>query len=375
MTDIFHAEANAPIEIAPLDVAPPAPVKSDWSAMNPGVAQDAKMRGERRGAIEAARAKVEGGWTRPGQLTKAERLAQANSKGDRETSSSKERHAIRGSVQRAMEKVSPGVDRDEARAARSEMRTAVETLRQRYPGRSASDFVKIAKDWDASYKADPVGTREKILEQYASVSPENFRDFKAPEKASGARGSVRQAIQDQKDATDLAPFEKEFGHKLPAVLAELVRHDTALVNDPVGTSARLAANYGSPVTAAQEQAYVQKRAAEQHRTQELATVDSGLRTIIERKLLPGLDDEATLHAIAAALEEMNKKSERTGDRGKDFQRAHAHVMAARTAAKQDDRGSKSISGGPSTSGGPGRDQSGRNRTAVGAAVSRAAGRI
>src|SRR5258708_11193404 len=114
MTNIFHQEANAPVEMALPDVALPSPVKSDWSPTDPAAAKrdgEARTRQERRGAIEAARAKVESDWKRPGHQTKQQRLAQAASKGDRDTGSPKERESTPSSVHRAMEKVS-GVPSD-----------------------------------------------------------------------------------------------------------------------------------------------------------------------------------------------------------------------------------------------------------------------
>lgn len=386
MTDF--AEPVAPVEMALPDVAPPKPVSSDWSGGSDWQrhGEGKAIRDERRGSIAAARAKVEGKYEpstasrlrenrpstataysakvreerrgvieraaakvrerdEPGKsssstqfMTKQERLA-------RETGSEAERRSVRGVVAKAAEKVGAVPTREETLAARAELRKAVETLRQRYPGKTASDFVKIAKDWDAAYKTDPVGTRERILEAYARVSPENTRDFVEPEKAKGARGSVRQAMRDQEDAADLAEFEKEFGSKLPAVLSELVRHDEALRRDPVGTSARLAANYNAPVTPRQEAEYVARQQAEQARQEQARIVHHGLAQIIERKLLPGLDDEKTLHAIADVLE--SKDFKRTGDRGKDLEKAHAIVMANQAKAPADDRGTKSISGAPS----------------------------
>lgn len=371
--DIFHQEANAPIEMALPDVAPPKPVTSDWSAKTPWEGSDgeAKARHDRRGSIAAARAKVEAGWTRPGHLTKAERLAQAETKGDRHTGSLNERNSTRSSVQRAMEKVSSVPSDKELNQPDS--RRDREAFKARYPGVKASELFARSEKWEADFKKDPVGTRERILETYSGVSPQNFKDAVEPEKGHGVRGSVRQAQADQADLADLKPYMDKYGKNFPHILAQLQKFDADMIADPVGVSARLAANYGAPVTAAQQKVYEANRAAEQHRAQDSANVHKALDLIVQHNVLPGFEDEATLSAVADVLE--SKTFQRTGNRLEDLKRAHAHVMQGRAAAKQNDRGSKSISGAPSTSNGTGRDQSGRrNQTAIGAAVSRAAGR-
>lgn len=387
MTDTSYAPA--PFTIAPPAPAAPAPqeyargslvpssspVGSDWSEKRRD--KEATQRQELRSTIKGARTKVEArgeGAERP-HMTKRERLAQAESKGTRLTGSEDERRDTRSTVRKAMEKLGYDdvSDREENVSARGEMRKAVETLEQRYPGRKASDFVKTAKDWEAAYRADPVGTREKILEQYAKVSPENFRDVKESEKAPGARGSVRQAMRDHEMMSDLAQFEKEFGNKLPAVLSELVRHDAALVNDPVGTSARLAANYSAPVTAEQQRAYEAKQAQEAHQRQDSANVHRAIELVIQHNVLPHMDDDAVLNGIADVL--ISPSFKRTGDRLQDLRNAHAAVMA-RKANSAGNRyansgaGNRSINGAPSTSGGPGREAR-ASQTAVGKAVSRA----
>lgn len=365
MTDIFHAEANAPVEMA---IAPeaPRPVSVDWAM--PAVAEDGKRdRADRRAAISkavAARRGEDAPPERKGAISDrraaihraAEKVAARGDaplrRGDgqftktmRDTGSESERASTRGSVAKAMEKVGQVASREETLSGRDEMRKAVETLRQRYPLSKPSAFVRIAKEWDADFKKDPVGTRDKMLELYAKASPDNFRPFEEPEKERGARGSVRQAMRDHADMSDLAEFEKEFGGRLPAVLSELVRHDTAMVNDPAGTSARLAANYGAPVTERQAVAYEQRQHQERARQQDAANVHRALDLIVQHKVLPHMDDEATLNAIATKLAE--KTFKRTGDRLADLKAAHAAVMADRANATSADKGSRSITGGPS----------------------------
>ncbi len=346
MTDIFQVEANAAAAAEPeaSPAALPKPVKSDW--LDASRDMQSKVKAERRGVIEAARDKIEAKYT-----TKAERLSKASE--DRDVASPKERAATLGLVRKAMEKVGyqpqgeKVSDRDASNAGRSEMREAVKALQARYPGKKASEFVKIAKDWEAGFREDPVSMREKLLETYARVSPENFRDEKKEEAKqhgpSKPRDSVRRAMADFANSSDLAEFEKEFQGKLPGVLAELVKHDAALVNDPVGASARLAAAYGAPVTERQQVAFEQKRQAEQHRAQDTQNVSRALDMIVQHNVLPGMDDDATLNAIADELGKMP----RTGDRLADLKAAHAAVMAGRSSAKHSAAASKSIKGAPS----------------------------
>jgi hypothetical protein len=346
MTDIFHQEANAPIEMALPEAALPKPVGSDWSPTTESAAErDGKTAGkvnnERRDALKNARAKVEA----KGYQTRQERLDKANKSYDRDTGSRRERESTKGAVARAIEKSGYAPSRDEANSGRSELRTAVETLAQRYPGKKASDFVATAKQWDAEYCRDPVGTREKILETYAAVSPSNFRDAVQSEKGHGVRGALQQARRDQEIASDLAAFEKEFGNKLPGVLSELVKHDADLVNDPAGTSARLAANYGAPVTLAQQAAYEAKQHQERARQQDAANVNKALDMFIQR----GIGDEAMMHEIADVLE--SKTFSRSNDKGDNFKRAYHQVVAQR-ANKAGNRyakgnATKSIHGAPS----------------------------
>lgn len=369
MTDVFHQEANVPIEQAPLDVAPPAAVKSDWSATDPAATKRdlaGKERETRRSSIAAARAKVESGWKRPQHETKAERLARPDSDGRRQTGGLEERRSTLSSVQKAIRALED-VPSDKDFALSRKDRDAI---RARHG--DVGKFVQNAESWDKEFKKDPVATRERLLEIYTKVSPANFAEHQEVEKGHGVRGSIQQAQRDAADQRSLAAAEAKYGKNFPAILAQLQRFDADLIADPVGGSARLAANMGAPVTAAQEQQYTQKRAAEQHRAQDSANVSKALDMVVQHGVLPGFEDERVQHAIADVLE--SKSFQRTGNRLEDLKRAHAQVMQGRTAAKQDDRGSKSISGAPSTSSGNGRDQTGRNQTPVGSAVSRAFGK-
>lgn len=370
--DIFHQEANAPIEQAPLDVAPPSPVKSDWSAMNPGVAQDAKLRQDRRSSIAAAVSKVESGWKRPQHQTKAERLSQPASKGDRDTDTGglKARRAVTSAVQRAIEKVA-GIASDKE-LNQPETRKDREAFKTRYPNAKLSELFERSEKWDADFKKDPVGTRERILQTYAGVSPQNFKEVVEHEKAPGVRGSIQQAQRDQADLENLKPHMAKWGKNFPHILSQLQKFDADMIADPAGTSARLAAGYGAPVTESQIESYKQKRAAEEHRAQDSANVHKALEFAIQRNVLPGMENEAVQNAIADVLE--SKSFARTGNRLEDLQRAHAQVMQRRAAPAQNDRGSRSISGGSPTASHDSTRSSVRPASGARAAVQRAFGK-
>lgn len=349
MTDIFHQEANAAAEALPAAALPP-PVKSDWSATDPAAEiagkNAGKTREQRRATIEAARDRVNAKYE-----TKGERLAKA-SPGTRDAGSLRERNDTRDTLVKAAKTVGHVPGREENISGREELRKAVETLSKRYPGRKASDFVKIAREWESGFKTDPIGMREKLLETYAAVSPENFpeepkEDTKEEPKRgpSRPRDSVRRAMADHATASDLVDFEKEFGGKLPAMLAELVKHDKALVDDPVGASARLSIAYGAPATERQQVAYEQRQAQQRAQQQDSQNVHRALDLIVQHKVLDGFDDDATMSAVADVLE--SKDFKRTGDRLADLKAAHLTVMNRRANSTRHAAGGKSISGAPS----------------------------
>jgi hypothetical protein len=181
--------ASAPAPAASGPLVPSSPVGSDWSATKRD--NDARVRGERRSAIERARHSAEAGWSRPGQLSKQERLAQAVPSRNRQAGSENERRDTRSAVARAIAKVeNVASDKDFALS-----RTDREDIRQRHG--DVGEFIKHSEQWEKDFKADPVGTREKILATYAGVSPQNFRGTVELEKAHGARGSIQRAQRDQ----------------------------------------------------------------------------------------------------------------------------------------------------------------------------------
>jgi len=201
--------------IAPLAPAPLAGgtgaglghrIDVDWSSRK--VDTDAATRAKRRADISKARAQVERNDPRPKAETKSERLARKVSDGSRDTASLGERRAVKSTVQRAMEQVlglQPGtahlVSRipNDAEVQEPEARAVREILRQRYPGRSLSDFVKQAEAIDALLRDDPVQGRLALMRNYHQVSVENLPTFKAPQYADGLRGSLQRARQDAED--------------------------------------------------------------------------------------------------------------------------------------------------------------------------------
>lgn len=371
MTDTFAEPftvaplAPAPLESLPEASIPGSPVKSDWSGTRRDL--EAKVKTERRSAIDRARWSAEAGWSRPGHMSKAERLAQPVSDGTRDTGSGKERVKVLDTVRRAMAKVEGAVSEKDFALSRKDR----DDIRQRWG--DVGEFVKRSEQWEKEFKADPVATREKILAAYAGVNPRNFQDSAEPEKAHGVRGSIRQAQREHADLAALSKYEAKYGKAFPQIVAQLNQFDKDLANDPVGVSARLAANAGAPVTEAQQRVYEAKQAADQAHRQETEKLHQNLEYVA--KNVPGLADEPTWNAIADILE--SKDFKRSNDPMADLGRAHGMVLSRRANSTKHavaaNAGSKSISGAPSTSGDAGRGQS-RSQTAVGAAVSRAFGR-
>ncbi|SIO53822.1 hypothetical protein SAMN05443247_07621 [Bradyrhizobium erythrophlei] len=391
MTNIF-AEPFTLAPLAPASLAPSAAaasasagpglgarISNDWSAVRR--AGEAKVRQERRSAVERARHSVEAGWSRPGQLTKQERLAAAASKGTRDTGSPKERNAVKSAVQRAMEKVS-GIPSD-AEISESDARAVREVLRQRYPGRKLSAMIATAEETEKSFLDDPVAARSAIMASYLKMPFENLPTFKAPKYADGSRGSIQRAQQDQADAEDLAAASAKYGAGLNQILKQIEAFDRGMITDAAHTSARLSAAYGAPSVEAEiapyQQAQAQKQAAKAHQ-QAFHNRCKGIQMAIQHGLIPG--DEETLHEIAEVL--LNPQFQRHPTDVLDSLRraaaiathpGHVWTTGKKSRRANSDAGSKSISGAPSggmRESAPSATRP-RPRTAVGAAVSRAMG--
>lgn len=307
----FTIAPLAPLAVAPVATASGggaglgAPISVDWSTKR--TAKEADIRKQRRSAIERARHSAEAGWTRPGVLTKAERLALAKSKGTRETASEAERRKTRGSVAAAMEKVlgaPSGKISNDKELFDANTREAIDKLRHYHPGKSLAEIVAQAEKFDAAMRDDPVAGRELLLAAYASLAPEHFAKFKPAEKVAGLKGSLQRARQAQADAEELRAAQEKWGAHLPNILQQLERFDENLRLDPVGTSARIAASQGAPVTERQVPAYekkqAEKRAAAEHQRRQ-ENMHRGVVEAIKGGHLPS--DESTLNEIATILKD------------------------------------------------------------------------
>jgi hypothetical protein len=352
--DTFTLAPLAPLAVAsdPLASMPEgsirvAAVGSDWSAKRRD--HETKVRTERRSAIERARHSAEAGWSRPGQLTKQERLAAAASKGTRDVGSPNERRATLSSVQKAMAKVN-GIP-SEADITGAEYRAVRDALQQRYPGRSLSDMIATAEQTEAMFLADPVAARSAIIARYALIPVENLPTYKVPVHDSSLRGSIRRARQDAADAAELKAAEAKYGKHLPQILAQLEAFDRGMISDPANTSARLAAAYGAPATYEQIPAYQAKQAAKEQAAalqQRHDHIHQGVQEAIRQGHIPG--DQATLNEIAAVMQD--SRFQHSAEVFHSLRRAAAIAthpnyvrLTGKAAAKRSDAGSRSISGG------------------------------
>jgi hypothetical protein len=365
-------------------LVPSSPVGSDWSAKRRD--GEAKVRQERRSAIERARHSAEAGWSRPGQLTKAERLAAAKSKGTRDTGSEEERRAARGSVQRAMQKVlgvsseqmpESGISSDKE-LADPDTQLAIEKLRHNYPGKSLTEIIAQAEHFDAAMRDDPVTGRQTLLEHYAAQAPGNFAEFKPAERVEGTRGSLQRARQAQIDADELRAAKAKYGVNLPKILQQLERFDKDLRENPGLVSARIATSQGAPATERQIEPYKAARAqidaAKAHQARHDA-IQRGVNEAIKTGHIPG--DEAHLTEIAAVLQHPKFQHSPNGlDTLKRAAQIVAHPDHQWTTGKRakrsggSDAGSKSISGSAPSNG----HDAPRGAGSVRVAVDRAMGR-
>jgi hypothetical protein len=266
-----------------------------------------------------------------------------------------------------------------------EAREHRQALRAKYPGADLGKVFAAFEAWDEAFKKDPVATRQMLLDQYLKTSPENFAKAKPREYQQGVRGSIERAREDQRDLEELAPHIEKHGSKFTHFMRQLVELDAAMTNDPVGTSARLAANYGAlnaPAKQAHQQPQEQPRPIkplhERTPEEDFSNVYEAVGRIVESRdhpsvAMPGIENEDVLNGIADAL--TNGAVKRTADRMADLRAAYALVMKSREDQQAEqqrsiERGSKSIVGVPSTT-----VPAARSSRPIQAAVSRAMGQL
>ena len=257
------------------------------------------------------------------------------------------------------------------------MRGYREALRQKYPGVSTGEILKTAFLWEEEYRKDPVGTREKHLTELMRMSPSNFSKLKVQQEDRSLDGSIRRAKQAQQDIESEKEFIEKFGKNYPTVLRQIFEFDRDSHDDPSGVTARLAANYGAPVTQSQIADYEQKHQQHQadharqeqfkqiaskpieHRTKEehfsavseaIDRLAGGACNLPGEWNMPGFDRPDVQHAMADALE--SGSVQRTGVPHVDLRSAYQLVVQNMNWADAEnqvrlERGGKSISGGPS----------------------------
>jgi hypothetical protein len=379
VTDIFHQESFTLVPLAPLASAPTssgggsgpglgARISNDWSASRRD--NEANVRKERRSAVERARHSVEAGWSRPGQLTKQERLAASKSSGKRQTGGLQERRDTLGSVAKAVAAVS-SIPSD-TEFSTDEFRLIRETLRQRYPGAKLSEMLQEGARMEQMLLDDPVNAHQHLFAAYsrAKAAP----GYVEPEHAHGVRGSVARARQDQEDAEDLKDWIARFGKRLPAILAELEFTDRSLRANPNYAAAQLAARHGAPILEAEIPAY-EARQLQKNTQARFDNIHAGICTAIEHGHLPS--DEDTLSEMAAVI--ALPAFRHSNDQLETLQRAakisrhpdHKRLTPRAPAKAGSNAGSRSISGANTSGDRPLRG----NGEGVRASIERAHGRI
>jgi hypothetical protein len=229
-------------------------------------------------------------------------------------------------------------------------------LRERFPNVKLSARMAEFEKWEESFRRDPAGTREAIMQAYLKVSPQNFSKSKGDDEKGKAKhqllslsDNLDSAFKGSDDLEDLKDYADKYGERLPHLLRQLNDIERDLIEDPVGTSARLAANYGAldaPKAPEQKPAAPQgppKTPQEYH-----SRVSQGIQNYIEKGIMPALASEEVQEQVAFVLERM----QRTGDHDADLKRAYDLVVpdAPRAAEPASTAGRKSISGAPSAAG-------------------------
>jgi len=269
-----------------------------------------------------------------------------------------------------------------------EFRQYREVMKQRYPGTKFGDVIATFEKWGEAFQHDPLTAREAIQREYLKLTPQNFRKSQPKEYEAGISGSLQRARDDQSDFEELKPYLEKYGKRFPELLRQAIEFDQGMVDDPIGTSARLAAAHGGieAATARQQQ---QEQTAQQRPVKPLhertpqedqSNVFEAVELIVQNRdhpsvALPGIEAPGVMDAMADALE--SGAIPRTQDRMADLRAAYAAVMKTRQAQQAEqqqrvERGSRSIVGSPSTSTSSG---SRGGRSGIAASLERAFGRI
>jgi hypothetical protein len=298
--------------------------------------------------------------------------APAKKESDAQSADRTEDRKIRdGIIKKASEKAKEKAGPSNADLNNDEVRQARRELKQRYSGQSLSEIVQRFESWEGSFRKDPIAAREDIMAAYLKMSPQNFSATKEPKYSPGIRGSLEKGAEDARDLAELKPFVDKYGKDFPRLLQQISRFDRDMIDDPVGTSARLAANYGVPVTAAQHEQAAQHYQQKAQQEDRLSNVQRGLDKLMEQNLLPGIEDPEMQDRIADVLE--NPKFTRSGNAFEDLKAAWQVARLSDEKRARNERGGKSIKGAPSTAGSNSR-QSQVNPNSAHGAIKRAMGK-
>lgn len=238
----------------------------------------------------------------------------------------------------------------EAAGGWNDTRELRQTLRHRYPGANLGELFHTFEQYDEMFRTNPLEAAEQ-LRRHNLMNPLHGWNgaFKSKEYGDGTRGSIDRGFDEAADLNELQPYLEKHGTQFKRLLQRVVQLDGALNDDPEGTIARLAAMNGMPITDQQ----VAEQAQALERQQEYQRVATGIGTIIEHGMLPGLEDEGVQNAVADILE--SKDFERTGNGPLDLKRALetakdmlAKEKAAERVAELKAKAGKSLTGAPST---------------------------
>ncbi len=345
----------------------PSPISTEREALPPkDETSGQKNARERRETVERAFTKSE--------RLQVERETRAAKKEGKEpvTSAVKQEddRLRRETVERAAKSLENNITPKELTS--EELRKLRETIRQRRPEADLGQLAKLGLEWGPKFEKDPVAAREELMRSYLAVMPEIMGKTKEVKYEPGIRGSLQRAADDRRDHEQLAEFIETHGKDYPRMLQQLHAFDEAMVADPVGMSARIAASYGA---LEQSQAPQQAQPPQQpqrppHEERMLQAVTTDLEQVIASGQYPGMEDENFQNVVADVLMDMPKG----GDLGQKLHAAYHHVKThmdahhariaeqergrqaverAQTRAREEvqraRKGSKSISGGKSLS--------------------------